>query len=37
MLNDEEIKQYPQRITKFKHFINKYKWEGIHFPSEKDD
>ena len=37
MLNDEEIKKDPQRITKIKHFINKYNWEGINFPSEKDD
>ena len=26
-----------QRITKTKPFINKYTWEGIHFPSEKHD
>ena len=26
-----------QRITKVKLFINKYNWEGIRFPSEKDD
>ena len=24
-------------IVKFKPFINKCNWEGIHFPSEKDD
>ena len=30
-------KKDPQRITKVKPFINKYNWEGIHFPSEKDD
>ena len=36
-LNHEEIKKYPQIITKIKPFINKYNWEGIHFPSEKDD
>ena len=36
-LNHEEIKKDPQRITKIKPFINKYNWEGIHFPSEKDD
>ena len=34
-LNHEEIKKDPQRITKIKPFINKYNWEGIHFPSEK--
>ena len=26
-----------QRITKIKPFINKYNWEGINFPTEKDD
>ena len=26
-----------QRITKIKPFINKYSWEGINFPSVKDD
>ena len=36
-LNHEEIKRDPQRITKIKPFINKYNWEGIDFPSEKDD
>ena len=25
-----------QRITKVKLFIDKYNWEGINFPSEKD-
>ena len=37
MLNYEEIKKDPQGITKIKPFINKYKWEGIHYSSEKDD
>ena len=36
-LNHEEIKKDPQRITKIKPFINKCKWEGINFSSEKDD
>ena len=27
----------PERITKIKPCINKYNWEGINFPSEKDD
>ena len=36
-LNHDEIKKDPQRITKIKPFINKYNWEGINFPSEKDD
>ena len=37
MLNYEEIIKDPQGITKIKPFINKYKWEGIHYSSEKDD
>ena len=37
VLSHEEIKKDPQRITKIKPFINKYKSEGINFPSEKDD
>ena len=37
MLNHEEIKKDLQRITKIKPFINKYNWEGISFPLEKDD
>ena len=37
MLNHEEIAEHAERITKIKIFINKYKWEGINFPSEKDD
>ena len=36
-LNHEEIGKNPERITKIKPFINKYKWEGINFLSEKDD
>ena len=36
MLNHEKIKNDPQRITKIQPFINKYKWEVINFPSEKD-
>ena len=36
-LNHEEIKKDSQRLTKIKVFINKYNWEGINFPSEKDD
>ena len=32
-LNDEEIQKDP----KIKPFINKYNWEGINSPSEKDD
>ena len=36
-LNHEVIKKDPQRITEIKAFTNKYNWEGINFPSEKDD
>ena len=36
-LNHEEIEKNPKRITKIKPFINKYKWEEINSPSEKDD
>ena len=36
-LNHEEIKKDPQKTTKIKPFINRYNWEGINFPSEKDD
>ena len=31
------MKRDPQRITKIKPFINKYNWEGINFPSERND
>ena len=37
MLYHEKIKQDLQRIRKIKGFINKYKLEGIYFPSEKND
>ena len=30
-------KKKSENITKIKPFINKYNWERIHFPSEKDD
>ena len=36
-LNYEEKWKYAGRITKIKPFINKHKWAGIKFPSEKDD
>ena len=36
-MNHEEIGKNPKRIAKIKPSINKYQWEGIHFPSEKDD
>ena len=36
-LNLENSKEDPQKITKIKSFINKYNWDGIHFPSERKD
>ena len=36
-LNHEQIEKHPERIAKIKPFINKYIWEKINFPSEKDD
>ena len=30
------MKKQQKKITKIKFFINKYNWEGINFPSEKD-
>ena len=37
MLSHEEIGKNLERITKIKSFINRYKWEGRNFLSEKDD
>ena len=37
MFNHEEIGKNPERITKTKPFVDKYRWEEINFPSEKDD
>ena len=36
-LNHGEIGKHSERMTKIKPFINKYNWEKINFPSEKDD
>ena len=36
-LNDEEIWKHSEKITKIKPFINKCKWEGMNFLSEKYD
>ena len=36
-MNHEEIRKRSERITKIKPFLNNYNWEGISFPSEKDD
>ena len=33
----EKHKKIPKEQKKNKNFINKYNWEGINFPSEKDD
>ena len=37
MLNHKEIEKHAERITKIKLFINRYKWEGINFPSENNN
>ena len=31
------MRENPERITKMKPVINKYKWKGINFPLEKVD
>ena len=31
------MKKDPQIISRIKPFIDKYNWEGIIYPSEKDD
>ena len=36
-LDHEDIGKYPEKITKIKPFIDKYKWKGTNYPSEKDD
>ena len=36
-LNYKQIKRDPQRITKFNPITNRCNWEGINYPSEKDD
>ena len=36
-LNHEEIGKHPEKVIKVKHFRDKYNWEGINYPSEKDD
>ena len=36
-ISHEEIGKNPERITKIEAFLNKYKWEGINLPSEKND
>ena len=34
-LNNEQIKKDPQRISKFKSFIDLYNWKEINFPSHR--
>ena len=36
-LNHEEIIRDLQTIIKIKSFVDKYNWEGINYPSGKDD
>ena len=36
-LNYEQIKKYPQRISKIKPFIGQYNWKEIDFPSHRKD
>ena len=36
-LNHEEIKKDLERMRKIKSFMEKYNWQEIIFPSEKDD
>ena len=33
VLNNKEIGKYFEKMNKIKPFINKYKWEGIYFPT----
>ena len=34
-LNYQTSEKNPQRISKLKPYINKYNWEGIHFPQDQ--
>ena len=36
-LNYREIEAHPERVSNIKHFINKYNWKGINYPSKIDD
>ena len=36
-LNHKEYKKHSERITNMKRFIDKYNWEGINYPSDKND
>ena len=37
IINHKQIKTNPEKITKIKAFVAKYKFEGRNYPSEKDD
>ena len=37
VLNYQNIKTNPERISKLKSYITKYNWEGIKFPAEPKD
>ena len=37
VLNHEQIKKDPHRITKIKRFVDQYNWKEINFPSHKKD
>ena len=37
MLNHEQTKKHSEKITKVKPFLDNYNWEGINYPSKKDD
>ena len=37
VLNDKQINNNPERISKIKPFINMYDWKDINFPSHKED
>ena len=37
VLNHENIKKDPQRITKINAFIHQYNWKAIDFPSHQID
>ena len=36
-LDYQTIKTHPERISKFKAYINEYNWKDIKFPSDKED
>ena len=36
-LDYQRTKKNPQKISKFKPYINQYNWKDIKFPSEKED